>query len=151
MWSDFRSRFEHILSRLRRHRELIERQAALQNSQEIQRNVERYQQDRDTFVKFFEKQERAESEKTFFGVLKWISGVQTSLDHEAFCSERVEDTGRWILKHEKVENWKEAETPENSILWLNGIPGAGTISPLGFLKLWCRIVAGCNVSVSNER
>jgi hypothetical protein len=29
------------------------------------------------------------------------------------------------LKHEKIQNWREMDTPVSSIMWMNGIPGAG--------------------------
>jgi hypothetical protein len=38
------------------------------------------------------------------------------------------------LKHEKVHNWKEADTPVSSILWLNGIPGAGMLVLLRLME-----------------
>lgn len=133
-WKDFNARFKNILNRLSRHREFLERQAALlhfdqfqQSSQEAHQHVMQYQQDRVEIIDCFEKQEQEESKKKFFEALAWISGAQTSQDHESFCTERAKypGTGSWILKQEKVHNWIEADTPMNSILWLNGIPGAG--------------------------
>jgi hypothetical protein len=71
--------------------------------------------------------EETESEKKYIAVMEWISGANTKLDHESFRDIRHEypGSGDWILKHEKIQNWKEADTPVSSILWLNGIPGAG--------------------------
>ena len=134
MWKDFDARFKHILERLRRHREFIERQAALlhfnhfqRNVYETQKQIAQYQQHRSMFISHFENQSREENEKKYFAVQEWILAAQSKLDHEAFCSVRAAypGTGSWILTHETVMNWREASTPVNSILWLNGIPGAG--------------------------
>ena len=71
-------------------------------------------------------------QKNYKEALEWISGADTNLDHESACTARREypGSGRWILKHSKLQNWKEADAPVSSILWLNGIPGAGKLTGL---------------------
>jgi hypothetical protein len=143
MWKDFRTRFKCILDNLRRHRELIRSQGALlhfqqyyQDRQQTLLYIQQYQQDRVQILYQLEKSEKAESEKKYTAVMEWFSGATTKLDHESHCNTRREcpGSGNWILKHEKVLNWKEADTPMSSILWLNGIPGAGMRD--------CRLVEG---------
>jgi hypothetical protein len=113
---------------------MIESQAALlhfhqyqYDSQAILLQIQQYQQDRLQLIEHVEKVEEAEGRRKYTEVMEWMSGAQTSRDHESFCQTRHEHpgTGDWILKHEKVRNWKDADTPVSSILWLNAIPGAG--------------------------
>lgn len=134
VWSDFKTRFSGILEGLRRHKELIQAQASLlhykqyqQDSQETMRHIRQYEYDREIMIEKLENLEAEGSAKKYDTVMEWIAGAQTHLDHEAFCAIRDEykGSGDWILKHEKVQNWREADTPVSSILWLNGIPGAG--------------------------
>ena len=135
MWKDFGSQFEHILDGLRRHKQLIDSQASLLHYQQCQHDnqatlflIQKYQEDRSKVFDQLKKQQEEESLKKYLEVIDWIAAAETiKLDHESFCSIRSEyrGSGEWILKHEKVQNWKEADTPVSSILWLNGIPGAG--------------------------
>jgi hypothetical protein len=84
--------------------------------------------DRLKFIDHLEKLEEDQSQRKYTEVMEWISGAKTTIgDHDSFCDTRLEypGSGDWILKNEKVQNWKEADTPVSSILWLNGIPGAG--------------------------
>lgn len=75
------------------------------------------------------RQEQEEERKKYLQVLEWFSASQSTLqDHNTFCGTRSNGTGDWILKEEKVRNWLEVDTPESSLLWINGIPGAGMFS-----------------------
>jgi hypothetical protein len=112
-------------------------QAALLHSQQCQANsqttllhTQQYEQDRSERLVQLQKQEEAETNKLYLAVLGWFSAAQsTGLDHDTFCGIRNKYTGsgRWILKDEKVQNWMELDTPVSSLLWLNGIPGAGIL------------------------
>jgi hypothetical protein len=120
VWKDFKTRFQNILDRLRRHREVIGSQANLLHFQQ-------YQLDRTKMLEGLRRSENERRQKNYKEALEWISGADTNLDHESACAARSEypGSGRWILKHSKLQNWKEAGEPVSSILWLNGIPGAG--------------------------
>ena len=122
VWKDFKTRFQNILDRLRRHREVIESQANLLHFQQ-------YQLDRAKRLEDLHRSENERRQKNYKEALEWISGADTNLDHESACAARSEypGSGRWILKHSKLQNWKEANEPVSSILWLNGIPGAGKL------------------------
>lgn len=74
--------------------------------------------------------ETAEREEKYFAVMQWIAGAHTELDHDRACGVWREDlsSGRWILRNPALERWKGADTTASSILWLNGIPGAGTLT-----------------------
>jgi hypothetical protein len=123
MWKDFKNRFQHILDRLRDHRALIESQATLLHFQQ-------YQADRIRLLDDLDRSEKGELHKKYREVLEWVSGGKTIVDHESACEARSEypDSGRWILKNNKLQNWRHADTPISSLLWLNGIPGAGMLT-----------------------
>ena len=125
MWKDFGARFRNILGRLRSHRDLIADEAALLHFQQ-------YQQDRLEIIDRLKETETLERHRQYSKVMEWISGAQTGADHEACCAIRSEypGSGQWILKHVKLQNWMEANAPTSSVLWLNGIPGAGMLLPV---------------------
>lgn len=119
-WKDFRSRFQHILDNLRRHRILIESRA---NSTDIQeaRILRAKTQD------FFQKNEESELKSKVFAVLSWLSSADAYLDQEAFEEIRREypEAGRWIFDHRMIKTWRDPDSSAVPMVWLNGIPGAG--------------------------
>jgi hypothetical protein len=119
-WKDFQTRFKRLLEGLGRHREIIQSQANLLHFQQ-------YQMDRRKFIEDLVKREQTEQEEKYIAVRKWISGAESSLDHEDACSawRKYTGTGKWILKTEHIRNWRDAQPPRDSSLWINGIPGAG--------------------------
>jgi hypothetical protein len=134
VWKDFKTRFQHILDGLRNHRELIESQANLLHFQQYQRDslvvldhIRQYQGDRKKMLDKLLAWEQEERHNKYIAVMEWVAGAQTKLDHDSACDARSGDprSGRWILKKPEVENWREADTPILSILWLKGNPGAG--------------------------
>jgi len=120
VWKDFQTRFKRLLEGLGRHRDFIQSQADLLH-------YHQYKVDRTRYLEDIDRQEQQEQKEKYSAVLKWLSGANTSLDHADACSARQEypGTGRWILKTEKLQNWREAQFPIYSSLWINGIPGAG--------------------------
>ncbi|KAL9110913.1 MAG: hypothetical protein Q9227_004528 [Pyrenula ochraceoflavens] len=86
--------------RLRQHRDFVQRQAAVthysqyqSDAQELHKHVSQYQQDRILFINRFEAQAKNEKDQKYLSVQEWLSAAQTSLDHEAYCSEREEYPG----------------------------------------------------------
>ncbi|KAF8242728.1 hypothetical protein K440DRAFT_671146 [Wilcoxina mikolae CBS 423.85] len=55
--------------------------------------------------------------------LRWLSRIPYRQHHLKAREGRVENTGQWLLEHEKFSSWKQSE--KSSTLWLHGIPGAG--------------------------
>ncbi|KAF7562204.1 hypothetical protein G7046_g1935 [Stylonectria norvegica] len=56
-------------------------------------------------------------------ILQWISEVPFESDHYSAAKGRVKGTGQWLLDHPTYKQWRLADS--STILWLNGIPGAG--------------------------
>lgn len=139
VWKDFETQFKGILHDLTLHRQLIAEQAQIlhfeqswNSSQKVLAHIQQYEQDRLARLERLRKQENDEKYHKQLAVLNWFSAAQTASDHENFCRTRNSyvGSGDWILKHEKIQNWKEMDPPISSILWLNGIPGAGMLLPL---------------------
>lgn len=64
-------------------------------------------------------------------VSEWLGvGVQQQDDHAAFRQVRSEHTYStdWILRHEYVISWLNTGVCSPPVLWIHGIPGAGTSS-----------------------
>lgn len=149
MWKDFDATFKSILDDLKRQCDLLDRVAAAQHMAQSQHDsqslkdlcaehamyVKQYKLDRDKLRCAAEEVEKERARNHRDEVLKWISSATMSDLHEQYCKKRqfCPGSGRWILKKEKIEGWKDEEIPTNSILWMHGIPGAG--KSLKFLAL----------------
>lgn len=141
LWKDFNSTFKSILDDLSRQRDLLDRLAGAQHmrqsqldSQTLRRlraeqkaHVEQYELDRDKLQLLVKHHEQEKARKHRDEVLRWISSATLSDLHEEYCKKRQiwPASGRWVLRKDKLEGWKDAETPTNSVLWMHGIPGAG--------------------------
>jgi hypothetical protein len=119
-WKSFDTRFKHILTALSRHKQLIESQGTLLHFRE-------YQEDRDRIFREFEKREEAENRERYHAVMQWLCSADNAVEFDDACAARTDSaaTGDWILRHPKVKEWKNDDVPPSSILWINGIPGAG--------------------------
>jgi hypothetical protein len=133
-WKNFDTRFKHILRALHHHKQMIESHGTVIHYQQVQedphamlRHIQQYEHDTSETWKKLDTLEQSDHDRKYLKVLEWISGAPSLLDHESYQKTRAEypGTGDWILKHEDVINWKDVNTPINSMLWLNGIPGAG--------------------------
>ncbi|KAF2261162.1 C2H2 domain-containing protein [Lojkania enalia] len=131
MWKDFGTKFNGILSNLRRHKELVESQAAVEHMQQYQKDrnqFQRYEQDiRDMNAKL-EVMIKDERDKKFTALREWFGvGAQMTSDHELILQvrDKYPATGRWILEHEVIKVWMFADIPVSPMIWMTGIPGAG--------------------------
>jgi hypothetical protein len=100
------------------------------DSQTVLHHIQKYEQDRSKKLERLKKKEEDDRNKKYFAVLNWFCAAQsTASDHDNFRAARspCSRSGEWILKHEKVQNWRELDPPISSILWINGIPGAGML------------------------
>ena len=119
-WKDFKTRFQHILDDLCRHRTLIESQANLVQIQQSQRDYAQLQLS-------FSKIEEAERKEKTLAIINWLSSADVALDQEAAEAAQCEHpgSGSWVFENEIVKPWID---PNNSLIpyvWLLGIPGAG--------------------------
>jgi hypothetical protein len=128
MWKDFDTEFGGILKSLRRHKELVECRASLAQ-------YGRYKEDMLELMTKLNKQVEEEKLKKLMAVKEWLAvGQQPEQDHVRFQKTRNDysRTALWILDHEYVKHWMEADIPTTPLLWMHGIPGAGKISLLDY-------------------
>jgi hypothetical protein len=119
-WKDFKSRFQHILDNLRRHKELVESQANLLQIQESRAL-------RVQFQDLFATTQRTERENQRLAVMNWLSSADAYLDQEGAAMARHDYPGtcRWIIEKPELKAWYDPEDSLVRLIWLNGIPGAG--------------------------
>lgn len=148
MWKDFDITFQAIINSLKQHKDLVDRLASAlhmaqsqQDSQALHRFIATYATDvtemRVHMLQHKQKQDElwtaAQEAKAKrnrdnkHDVLVWVAATSMSDLHERFCQDRQDcpGSGDWILSKEKLKHWKDSDTPNNSLLWLHGVPGAG--------------------------
>ncbi|KAJ4353074.1 hypothetical protein N0V95_003669 [Ascochyta clinopodiicola] len=128
-----------ILKNLGRHKDFVEKCAQLAQYQLCQNNIvdmrtassncfQQYQQDVvEMNAKLDELVVEQQLEKTK-AVIEWLAvGQQAQEDHDVYqkIRSRYSSTVNWILSNEHIKHWMEAGVPAKSVLWMNGIPGAG--------------------------
>ncbi|KAF2181728.1 hypothetical protein K469DRAFT_691815 [Zopfia rhizophila CBS 207.26] len=161
-WKNFGTQFQGIIKRLRRHRDLVESQANLLHLQQSQDHFEqcqeyfqqsqehfrKYEQDLIDIQKKLDVQLDEEQAKKRIAVIEWLSGANSSIEHDSFCATRGEypDTGNWILRHDGIRNWKDEDEPETPIVWTNGIPGAGKTILASIIIEDCKLISGFSTS-----
>jgi hypothetical protein len=120
-WKDFKSRFQHLLDDLRRHKELVENQA----------NLLQFQESRALRLQFqdsFKAAEKTERENRRLAVMNWLSAADAHLDQEGVAMVRHDYPGtcRWIIEKPELKAWYDPEDTLVRLIWLKGIPGAGS-------------------------
>ncbi|KAK0669911.1 hypothetical protein QBC41DRAFT_318787 [Cercophora samala] len=148
-WKTYKSRFDDLISGIKRHRELIVSQANLlriEASLDDRRNMDQHfsqiagavnqaslsiqssLDERKIRDQQFKEMADAESNRKLRDLHGWLKATNVANDQHEFSRLRSEypGTGSWILDNPKFKEW--FETPCQLIppvLWLNGIPGAG--------------------------
>jgi hypothetical protein len=120
-WKNFHTKFDGILSSLRRHKDIVECRANL-----AQYRI--YQDDVAGFKAKLEENVVREETKNLMIVKEWLSvGELPQLDHVSYCKVRADyaTTTKWISQHKTVKHWIHADIPKSPVVWMYGIPGAG--------------------------
>lgn len=58
-------------------------------------------------------------EKEMGAILAWVSGIPYEDHHKAACKDRTENTGGWIFKEKRYQEWYTSQ--DSAVLWLHGI------------------------------
>ncbi|CAN9386495.1 unnamed protein product [Alternaria alternata] len=120
-WKNFHTKFDGILSSLRRHKDIVECRANL-----VQYRL--YQDDVAGFKAKLEENVMREETRNLMIVKEWLSvGELPQLDHASYCKIRADyaTTTKWISQHKTVKHWIHADVPKSPVVWMYGIPGAG--------------------------
>jgi hypothetical protein len=128
-WNTFKTRFSGILENLRRHRRLIESQANVVQFEQLFQELQR-----GTKISEAEFERLREEEKLWRlnFVKSWLSPANTNADQRICASKwrKYPMTGRWILDDSLMKAWLDYDTCVMNLLWINGIPGAGSSASL---------------------
>ena len=137
LWRTFNSRFESILSNLRRHRDLVDREAAAIDIAQAKEWRAEFRQWRTKLAEQDDKSENDRRKTQLREAVAWF-GARDGQEDEF---NRLSDTcisKHWALEHPKVLSWLD-QNRCNGILWLNGKPGAGKPSvAIVYAVLFCR-------------
>jgi hypothetical protein len=111
--------------------------------------------ERDLFIAEFARMRDNESRRQLKEVIEWLgASKRTTIDHAEFSRRRklVLGTGRWLLEHDKVINWINPQVvPPSSVLWINGIMGAGKSAKLSVCSIFLMSDRQDDSSFSNSR
>lgn len=127
-WGRFQRKFDNILENMRRHEDLIDREANAHNiSGAYQMRQELYAW-REESRERLSLQDKEQSAKEFQAIRSWL---QVNEADQLIIFESVSGQGNqyprtcvWILNNSKVEAWLQRSS-QTRLLWLSGIAGSG--------------------------
>ncbi|KAF2993718.1 hypothetical protein E8E14_000319 [Neopestalotiopsis sp. 37M] len=134
-WKTFKTRFGPILSSMKRHRTLLSEEkltAVHAEIQDFRGNIEdqiaaiakRMKNRDDEHAAHLAQKERVSRNEKINAILNKIDPPDYMADQEYAIEQwRSSDSGRWILENSRFQEW--LQPIPKSILYLNGIPGAG--------------------------
>jgi hypothetical protein len=125
LWTDFGPRFQGILANLKRHGDLLDREAVSFDIVESSNWRAKAQVDLDLREK---ERTSAQLQET----LAWLS-IEDRLQDDDFdwlCQRKAPGTCDWISKNRKFKMWVNDNT-KSAMLWIQGIPGSGTYTFIG--------------------
>lgn len=121
LWKDFESRFTGILESLARHRELLDKEAISIDIAEARSWRIRVEED-------IGRRENQRQEQQLHYATGWLC-VDDLLQEEELdrLSDRRQDgTCEWVMRGSQLTAWMDGSNSE-TVIWINGIPGAGTV------------------------
>ena len=125
VWKSFKPTFNHILGRLRSHRELLEKNIAMMNTRSIQEHFSNYERDKQEYLENQKDRLTRQHEQ----LQAWIASADVEREHLQIQHDlsKYPKSGQWILENEKIQDWLLSAEPPNPLLWINGNPGTGTV------------------------
>jgi hypothetical protein len=140
MWKGFSTDFNGILKNLGRHRDFVKdcmQISYMETSSEAMARLEaasaaqyrQYQSDLDQIRKQLAYTIKDEEQTQLTNIREWLAvESQSHSDHDAYQRIRKEysTTTSWILDHDTIKDWIVSDNPLTPLVWMHGIPGAGT-------------------------
>lgn len=140
MWKGFSTEFNSILKNLGRHKSFLDscvqfsymeasNDTLVRLEAEVAAQFRRYQDDLDHIRAQLTSLLKDEEQKQLNNVREWLAVESRSMiDHEVYQKVRSEhlSTTNWILNHDTIRDWIVSDNPNTALLWMHGIPGAGT-------------------------
>ncbi|KAI0549688.1 WD40 repeat-like protein [Xylaria curta] len=125
-WKTFDSKFGPILQSMKNRRELLESEKGSATLYEVQRLrqdvLDIYAKERNRTLQDDAEKHRRE----MCSVREKLEAPNYRVDQEISTEDRYgHDSGTWIFKDPNFCSWLDKDTSEHSVLYVNGIPGAG--------------------------
>lgn len=117
-WNDFETRFSNILENIQRHQNLIDYEARAEDIIESQKA-------REIAQKQLEEATRERKTKRKKDCADWLSPADVDTTKEKASQAKTPGTSEWLLASGELTAWLDGDPNSNTIIWLNGIPGAG--------------------------
>lgn len=119
MWKDFAHRFDGILVRLARHKDLVDREASSIDIAEAR--AWRLRTEEDT-----EKCEKQRRNCQLQDSITWLAIEDTHQEDKLYrLAQRWHNgTCKWVQGNSRMIAWL-SESDDEPVLWIKGIPGAG--------------------------
>lgn len=139
LWKTFNLRFQGILENLRKHRDLIDAEANATSIVEAKAwrstqldLIRRLRVDRANEIDKAERERLASQTRE---AVAWFGANEGQEDIFAKISDACGSSdGHWIFKESVIRSWLGQGGRDDSVIWLNGKPGAGE-SRLSFVSL----------------
>ena len=130
LWKTFNLRFQGILENLRKHRDLIDAEANAINIAEAKvlrsTQLDQFRRWRADQTYEIEKVERERLASQIREVVAWLGANEGQEDTFAKFSKACDASdSHWFLKESFILSWLGQGGHDDSVIWLNGKPGAG--------------------------
>ena len=130
LWKTFNLRFQGILENLRKHRDLIDAEANAISIVEAKAwrstqldHIRRLRVDRANEIDKAERERLASQTRE---AVAWFGANEGQEDIFAKISDACDSSdGHWIFKESIINSWLGQGGRDDSVIWLNGKPGAG--------------------------
>ncbi len=147
LWKSFEFRFNGLLERLARHQDLLMKEVFTidvsdarrwrdRAEKEVQRHVLETRQWREQAEQLLKAREKQAQALYLHDSIAWLKTDDEQHDDELerLAERRQEGTCEWVYENSLFKSWKD-DSHSDPILWVKGIPGAGTSSPIkkGFI------------------
>ncbi|KAF8856921.1 hypothetical protein BDZ45DRAFT_624593 [Acephala macrosclerotiorum] len=127
-WGRFQSRFDNILEDMKRHGELVDKEANAYDIAEARQMRQDIRAWREESLEQVERLEKEQAAKQYKSIMSWLKADESDqlAIFDAISTEGTKFPGTcsWILSNPKIRSWLEKK-PDHSMLWLQGIPGSG--------------------------
>ena len=131
LWKTFNLRFQGILEDMRKHRDLIDQEAATTDIVESKAwrdiHLEQIRQWRVERAQDLERTEKERLASQIRDTMNWLGADEEQEDIYAKLLRAYEtNDSHWILKESTVVSWLE-DGRDCAVAWINGKPGAGRL------------------------
>lgn len=127
-WGRFQRRFDNILDSIKRHEDVIDREANAAHIVESRQARQEMKAWREQSLEMINLEEQECSAKEFHAIQSWlrVSEAEQLANFEAVAEQgdRHQGTCTWVRENPKIKSWL-SRTSQTSMLWLSGSAGTG--------------------------